>query len=56
MRVVIKYADDYMKEDGKFTRATTGPSDFARGNTFIYPTSNGRFIIDFSGYPKIRFE
>ena len=55
-QIVISFADDYMREDGKFACATAGPSDFERGGTFAYPTDNGKFVIDFSGYPTIRFE
>jgi len=53
--VVIKYADVYMKEDGKLKKATAGPSDFTRGGTFEYPTSGGKFVIDFAGAPTITF-
>jgi len=55
-QVVIKYADEYMKEKGKLAKATAGPSDFSRGGAFEYPTSGGRFLIDFSAAPTIRFE
>jgi len=55
-RVVMKYADVYMKEDGEFAKATTGPSDFSRGGQFEYPTTSGRYVIDFSAYPQIRFD
>jgi predicted esterase len=55
-QVFIKFADDYMIEDGDLPCATAGPSDFERGGTFEYPTDNGKFVIDFSGYPTIRFE
>jgi hypothetical protein len=54
-QVVIKYADVYMKEDGRLKRATAGPSDFTRGGTFEYPTSGGKFVIDFTGAPTIKF-
>ncbi len=55
-QVVIKYADEYLKEAGKLAKATAGPSDFSRGGTFAYPTSNGKFVIDYSGVPTIRYE
>lgn len=55
-QVVIKYADEYMKEKGKQAKATDGPSDFTRGGAFEYPTSGGRFVIDFSAAPAVRFE
>ena len=54
-QVVIKYADVYMREDGKLARATSGPSDFSRGGQFEYPTSGGKYVIDFSGAPTISF-
>ncbi len=55
-QVVIKYADEYLKEDGRLARATSGPSDFTRGGEFAYPTANGRFVISFDDPPTIRFE
>jgi len=55
-KVVIRYADEYMKEQGRLAKGTSGPSDFTRGGAFVYPTSGGRFIIDFSAAPSIRFE
>lgn len=54
-QVVVKYADEYLKENGKFARATAGPSDFTRGGTFEYPTSNGKYVISFAGPPTIEF-
>ena len=54
-QVVIKYADVYMREDGKLAKATSGPSDFTRGGQFEYPTSNGKYAMDFSGPPTISF-
>jgi len=54
-QVVIKYADEYLKADSKFAKATTGPCDFSRGGTFEYPTTNGKYVIDFSDYPLIAF-
>ena len=54
-QIVLEYAGDYMREDGRFARATTGDSDFTRGGTFEYPTETGAFVIDFSGYPTISF-
>ncbi|MHB8993650.1 MAG: alpha/beta hydrolase family protein [Armatimonadota bacterium] len=54
-QVVIKYADVYMSEDGKLKRATTGPSDFTRGGIFEYPTTGGKFLIDFTAEPTIKF-
>jgi len=52
-KVVIKYADEYMREDGKFARQVVGPNDFECGDSFEYPTTNGKYVIDFSGYPRI---
>lgn len=54
-QIIIKYADVYMKEDGKFARATAGPSDFTRGGTVEYSTSGGSYVVDFSGPPTIAF-
>ena len=54
-QVVIKYADEYMKEDGKLKKATAGPSDFTRVGTFEYPTTGGKFVIDFTAAPTIKF-
>ena len=55
-QVVVKFADEYMKETGKRAKAAPGPSDFTRGGTFEYPTSGGKYIIDFTAAPTIRFE
>jgi hypothetical protein len=54
-QVVIKYADLYLKEDGRLQKATSGASDFTRGGTCEYPTSGGKFVIDFTGAPTIKF-
>lgn len=54
-QVVVKYADEYLKSDGKFARATAGPSDFTRGGTFEYPTTNGKYVVDFTAEPTISF-
>lgn len=54
-QVVVKFADAYMKEDGTFARATVGTSDFTRKGSFEYPTTNGKYVIDYSAYPKIEF-
>lgn len=54
-QVVIRYADEYLKESGKLKKATAEPSDFSRGGTFEYPTSGGKYVIDYSGVPTITF-
>jgi len=54
-QVVLRYAGEYMKEDGAFARATTGPSDFTRQGSFEYPTEGGKYVIDFDAYPTIGF-
>ena len=54
-RVVVRFADVYLQENGKHARATSGPSDFARGGEFAYPTTNGEVVVTFSGYPSVRF-
>ncbi len=55
-RVVIKFADVYMKEDGKFAKSVSGPTDFSAKAEFAYPTTNGKYVIDYSAYPNISFE
>lgn len=55
-QVVIKYADEYLREDGRFAKATSGPSDFTRGSEVTYPTTNGQYVISYDGPPVIRFE
>lgn len=54
-QVVLKYASVYMSEDGRMARATAGPSDFTRGGTFAYPTSKGKYVLDFTAAPTIEF-
>ncbi len=55
-KVVEKFADVYMLEDGKFALQVPGPTDFERGEEVVFPTDNGRYIVDFSGAPTVRFE
>lgn len=54
-QVTIKFADEYMKEAGKFAKQTSGDSDFTRKAVFEYPTTNGKYVIDYSAYPTIAF-
>lgn len=54
-KVVMKYADVYLREDGARARSTACASDFERGGVVEYPTSNGTVVIDYSAYPTIRF-
>lgn len=54
-RVVMKYADEYLLPDGRLARRTLQDNDFQRGGTFEYPTTNGKYVIDFDGYPTIDF-
>jgi hypothetical protein len=44
------------KEDGRFAKAAGAPIDFAANGKFEYPTSNGKYVIDYSGFPRISFE
>ena len=37
-------------------KSTSGPSDFALGGVGEYPTTKGKFVIDYQAYPVIRFE
>ncbi len=55
-QVVVKFADDYLKEDGRFAKSAGAPIDFAAKGKFEYPTSNGKYVIDYSGFPRISFE
>ena len=54
-KVVMKYADVYLLENGVLAKATSGPSDFSRGGKFEYPTTNGKYVVDFSRYPRVEF-
>jgi len=36
-------------------RRTLQENDFQRGGCFEYPTANGKYVIDFDGYPTIEF-
>lgn len=55
-KVVIRFADEYMKQDGAKALEVPGPNDFERAGQVVFPTSGGRFVVDFSGVPEIRFE
>jgi predicted peptidase len=55
-QVVVKFADVYMKENGAFAKSLSAPNDFSRKGKVEYPTSNGKYIIDYSSYPNISFE
>ncbi|MFA7628629.1 MAG: DUF2920 family protein [Candidatus Dojkabacteria bacterium] len=55
-QVVVKYADVYLKEDGALARKLSAPNDFVRKGTVEYPTANGKYIVDYSGYPKVSFQ
>jgi hypothetical protein len=54
-RVVMKYADDYMLPEGRLAKRTQQENDFQRGGVFEYPGNDGRFVIDFAGYPRIEY-
>lgn len=53
--VVIKYADQYLQPDGKYARRTAQENDFQRADIFEYPTANGAYRLDYSGYPTVEF-
>ncbi|MDD3926644.1 MAG: DUF2920 family protein, partial [bacterium] len=55
-QVVIKYADVYLKEDGAYAKKLSAPNDFVKKGKIEYPTSNGKYIVDYSGYPSISFK
>jgi poly(3-hydroxybutyrate) depolymerase len=54
-RVVMKYADDYMLPEGRLAKRTEQENDFQRGGSFEYPTDNGRFVLNYEGYPTVAF-
>ncbi|NSW57977.1 MAG: DUF2920 family protein [Armatimonadetes bacterium] len=55
-KVVIRFADEYMKPDGAKALQVPGPTDFELAGQVVFPTSGGRFVVDYSGVPEIRFE
>ncbi|HRU05994.1 MAG TPA: DUF2920 family protein [Candidatus Brocadiia bacterium] len=55
-QVVVRFADEYLLENGRMKKSAPGPSDFALGGEVVYPTTNGKFVIDYKAYPVIRFE
>ncbi len=56
-KVVERFADAYMLEQGKFALETPGPNDFERAEKVVFPTREGRYIVDYSdGPPTISFE
>ena len=55
-KVVERFADAYMMEDGKLALETPGKNDFERAEEVVFPTSGGRFVVDYSaGPPTIGF-
>ena len=47
----------YLLEDGALALQTPGPNDFERGGQVVFPTTNGRVVVDYSaGPPTVRFE
>ncbi len=54
-KLIPKFADDYLLENGRLAKATSGNNDFMRCGTVEYPTTNGRYIVDYRGYPFIEF-
>jgi len=56
-KIVIRFADSYMKEDGEMSLETPGASDLELAQDIVFPTSQGRFVVNYSsGPPSIRFE
>lgn len=56
-RVVERFADCYLREEGEAALQIPGPEDFERASQVIYPVTGGRYVIDYSqGPPSIWFE
>lgn len=49
-------ADDYLLENGRLAMQVPGPDDFELRREVVFPTSNGRVVVDFRGPPELRFE
>jgi len=55
--IVFKVAGDYLRDGSPRALERTGPSDFERRETLLYPTTHGQFAIDYrQGFPVGRFE
>ena len=54
-RVVMKHADEYLLPGGRLAKRSAQENDFQRAGSFEYPTANGKYVIDFAGYPTIEF-
>jgi len=50
------FADAYMLEKGELALELSGRNDFERGGQVEYPTQNGRYVVNYSGVPSVRFE
>ena len=55
-KVVERFADDYLLEEGRLALQVPGPNDFERADQVLFPTGGGRFVVDYSGGPpSVRF-
>ncbi|NLF17572.1 MAG: DUF2920 family protein [Lentisphaerae bacterium] len=54
--VTQRVADDYLLETGRLAVQVPGPDDFERATAVVYPTRQGRVIIDFATEPTLRYE
>lgn len=54
--LMMHYAGDFMMPQSKKMRRLTGPCDFERHETIVYPVSGGAYTVSYaSGFPGISF-
>jgi len=59
LAVIQEFGDDYLlpSPEGALAVQTSRKNDFERSGKVIYPTKNGRYVVDYSqGTPSIKFE
>jgi len=59
LAVIQEFGDDYLMPSprGALAVQTSRKNDFERSDKVIYPTKNGRYVVDYSlGMPSIKFE
>jgi hypothetical protein len=56
-KITLRYADDYLLENGRLALQVEAPNDFERAGKVEYSVTGGRFVVDYtSGPPQIAFE
>ena len=56
-KVVERFADGYLLEQGPLALQLKAPDDFERAQAVVYPAAAGRFCVDFTrDPPTVRFE